>query len=331
MKTIPKISVLMSVYNGAHFIRQAISSILNQSFSEFEFIIIDDGSTDNSAQIVKEFSDDRIRFFQQRNRGLATALNHGISLSKCDWIARMDADDIALPQRLQHQWEYVCSQPEVVVVGGIVHLIDTKGHALGRSEIPPCDHEGILTNLLSPATGPVLAHPAVMIRKEAVVKCGGYRKEFSYSQDKDLWLRLSRVGKLNSIPEAVLLLRKHDQCVSFTQERTQVISGTAAIVCHLVSEQTGIDLIQNDPGMWEKCVGLIDYYVDEYGLMEAKNCRKELVLQFRRRSILGLFSATIHAMVYRQLIHAITLPNLFRVIIDKVVAETIVGMQEMSE
>jgi len=331
MKTIPKISVLMSVYNGAAFIRQAISSILNQSFSDFEFIIIDDGSTDNSAEIIKEFSDVRIRFFQERNRGLATALNHGIHLAQCDWIARMDADDIALPQRLQYQWEYVCSHPDVVAVGGVVHLIDAKGHSLGRSGISPCDHEGILTNLLSPATGYALFHPTVMMRKEAVVNCGGYRKEFSRSQDKDLWLRLSRVGKLKSLPEAVLLLRKHNQCVSFTQERSQVINGTLAIICHLVCKQTGIDLIQNDPEMWQKCVGRVNHYADQYGLMKAKNCRKELVLQFRRRSILGLFSTTIHAMVNRQLIHAIRLPNLFRVIIDKVVAETVVAMQKMSE
>jgi glycosyltransferase involved in cell wall biosynthesis len=321
----------MSVYNGAAFIREAISSILNQSFSQFEFIIIDDGSMDNSAEIVKEFSDDRIRFFQDRNRGLSTALNQGIRLAKCDWIARMDADDIALPHRLQHQWEYVCQHPDVVAVGGIVHLIDADNHKLGRSQIPPCDHEGILTNLLHPATRHGLAHSSVMMRKEAVVKCGGYRKEFLCSEDRDLWLRLSRVGKLSCLPEAVLLLRKHDQGVSFTQERSQVIDLTSAIVCHLAWKQTGIDLIQYNPEMWEKCVVRINYYVDQYGLMKAKNCRKELVLQFRRRSILGLFSATIHAMVYRQLIHAIRLPNVFREIIDKVVAETVAVMQKMSE
>lgn len=331
MKTIPQISVLMSVYNGAAFIREAISSILNQSFSEFEFIIIDDGSTDNSAEIVRRFSDDRIRFFQERNRGIVTALNQGIRLAKCGWIARMDADDISLPHRLQHQWEYICQHPDVVAVGGIVHLIDANNHELGISQIPPCDHEGILTNLLNPATRHGLAHSSVMMRKEAVIKCGGYRKDFFCAEDRDLWLRLSRVGKLSCLPEAVLLLRKHDQCLSFTQERSQVIALTSAIVCHLAWKQTGIDLIQYNPEMWEKCVGRINYYVDQYGLMKAKNCRKEVVLQFRRRSILGLFSAIIHAIVNRQLIRAIRLPNVFRVIIDKVVAETIAVMQGMSE
>jgi glycosyltransferase involved in cell wall biosynthesis len=124
----PLISVVMPVYNAAQYLREAIDSILNQTFRDFEFIIINDGSTDRSLEIIQSYNDDRIRLINQKNTGLAKALNNGIAIAKSDFIARMDADDISIPERLTSQFSFLESNVDVVAVGSNAEVIDKEGN-----------------------------------------------------------------------------------------------------------------------------------------------------------------------------------------------------------
>jgi glycosyltransferase involved in cell wall biosynthesis len=144
----PRISVVMSVYNGEKYLRQAIESILQQTYTDFEFIIIDDGSTDSSREIIQSYDDKRIRLvINEQNIGLTKSLNKGIRLAKGEFIARMDADDISLPQRFEKQVAYLDSHPEVGVLGTYANIIDHRGKIINNI-IFPTEHETILWTML---------------------------------------------------------------------------------------------------------------------------------------------------------------------------------------
>src|SRR5260370_151977 len=145
----PPVSMLMSVFNGEAFLPQALESILGQTFGDFEFIIIDDGSTDTTAQILSDYAkqDERVRVFNQGNKGRAASLNDGIDLARAEYIARMDADDIALPHRLKEQIRFMERHPEVGLLGGAVELIGPEGQVLAEVR-PPLDASQIRCLLL---------------------------------------------------------------------------------------------------------------------------------------------------------------------------------------
>ncbi len=129
----PKVSVIMSVYNGDKYLREAIESILNQTFTDFEFIIVNDGSTDNSLEIIESYDDERIKTINnKKNIGLTKSLNKALKFAKGKYIARQDADDVSLPNRFEKQVEYLDSHPEVALVGTSVYLIDENGKIIGK-------------------------------------------------------------------------------------------------------------------------------------------------------------------------------------------------------
>jgi glycosyltransferase involved in cell wall biosynthesis len=181
------ISVLMSVYNGARFLRDAVDSILAQTMPDFEYLIIDDGSTDETAATLASYYDPRIRVVRQENQGLAAALNRGLNLAATDLVARMDADDVAFPERLEVQLaEYErLGRPDVM--GSAILLMSEAGHPAGVRTYP-VDHDAIARNLVQ--GGPTLAHPSVLYRRHAVLSCGGYDPAFRSTEDYDLWLRM---------------------------------------------------------------------------------------------------------------------------------------------
>lgn len=187
--TDPTVSVVMAVHNEAEYLSDAVESILNQSYSNFEFIIVDDGSTDGSVDIVESISDDRIRLqVNESNRGLPTSLNRGIRASRGKYVARMDADDRSEMSRLEKQVGVLDEEPSVHVVGCWIRLINAEGDVLGtkKYEELPCDPDTIREK------GPNIAHPSVMIRKRALQQVDGYREEFTYAQDLDMWVRMAR-------------------------------------------------------------------------------------------------------------------------------------------
>lgn len=204
--TVPAISVLMPVFNAQPYLTEAVESILSQSFKDFEFIIINDGSTDNSLKILQAFAqtDNRIRLISRKNKGLVETLNEGLTLANAPLVARMDADDIATPERLALQKQFMDDNPGVACVGGFFEIIDDAGRALTTIKVPLDDKS--IQELTLRGHSPI-SHPAAMLRLKSVKAVGGYHAEFKAAEDLDLWLRLGEVGQLANIPHLVLHYR----------------------------------------------------------------------------------------------------------------------------
>jgi glycosyltransferase involved in cell wall biosynthesis len=200
----PKITVLMPVYNGEQYLREAIESILNQSYTDFDFLIIDDGSTDQSANIINSYPDPRIRLVEnERNMGLIHTLNRGIDLANSKFIARMDCDDISMPNRLSKQLALMEQHPAVGVCGGWIEYFMGKQLILKF----PVNDKDIKHALLS--YNP-MAHPAIMIRAEVIKKNHiYYDPEYQHVEDYELWARLSSITCFANIPEVILKYRIH--------------------------------------------------------------------------------------------------------------------------
>ncbi|WP_165699295.1 glycosyltransferase family 2 protein [Hymenobacter jejuensis] len=234
----PLVSVVMPVYNTSDYVEEAILSILNQSFTDFEFLIFNDGSTDNSAEIIRSFKDRRIRFYDHPlNTGYVVHLNKGIELSRGCFIARMDADDIAHPDRLKIQVEYLLAHPCVGVCGSQVRYI---GRHNGESAFPT-DNDGIRIALMAYCS---LWHPSVMIRKEVLTAHKlTYDPDFLYTEDYDLWCKLTKVTQLVNLPDYLLSYRKHDNQVSIVKEQLQ--TEAIQIIGQEYLKSLGFDLSQN--------------------------------------------------------------------------------------
>lgn len=207
------ITVLMSVYNGERFLKQSINSVLNQSFKEFEFIIIDDGSTDNSEIIIKEFAniDRRIRFIKKKNSGLTQSLNLGIKMARGEWIARIDDDDICEPNRFETQYSYAKSNQSLVLIGSNFFKISESSLKLKLYKYPN-KHDQLKKILLKKKFS--FPHSSYFIKKKSIKRINGYNERLKRSQDYDLSLRLSEIGKLACISEPLVCIRKHEHQVS---------------------------------------------------------------------------------------------------------------------
>lgn len=281
----PLITVLMPMYNGERFLRPAMDSILSQSFGDFELLVLDDGSKDASVEIARSYRDDRIRLFPLEHLGLIATLNFGLKEARGEWIARMDCDDVALCDRLQRQWDYLCNHKDLVVLGGAVELIDAEGRRMGAKPTPPQDHEAIVGNMTFRRNGPALIHPTVFVRTDAARQVGGYRIQFPVAEDADFWLRLSCVGQIASLQEPVLLLRKHGENVSAVKYQVSTESSLAAAVCQIIRERSGKDPIEAAPKAWAECQTHIHEEVEGSGLMRLKCARQTFVDRLRSRSL----------------------------------------------
>lgn len=209
----PRVSVLMAVHNGARYLPEALRSILGQSFENFEFLIVDDGSTDASPGILIRAArqDPRIRLIFRPQRGLATSLNELLGEAQGEFLARMDADDIALPERLALQVDFLVRNPEVVCVGGASMMIDDAGRYLTTLYPPETDQEVQAAAL---AGHTPINHPTAMMRRGAVRVVGGYDGSYPVAQDLDLWLRLGEIGALANLAVPVLKYRLHGKSLS---------------------------------------------------------------------------------------------------------------------
>ncbi|MEA3639822.1 MAG: glycosyltransferase [Lamprobacter sp.] len=202
----PEISVLMSVYNDRPFLSEAVQSILNQDFEDFEFIIINDGSTDGSADdlVLWSQTDSRIRLFHQENLGLPVALNRGIKESKGALIARMDADDISQPSRFRLQRNFLKAHPDVGVLGtGIVRIDDQGRESQERWLLPSSPGLTLWRTLFDCA----LSHPTIMVWRSILEQSGGYDETFPRAQDYELWMRLALVTKMQNLPQSLVQRR----------------------------------------------------------------------------------------------------------------------------
>jgi glycosyltransferase involved in cell wall biosynthesis len=218
----PKISVIMPVRDGARWLGKAITSLQNQTLSEFELIVIDDGSADESPRIIAEHSrrDPRIRSIRQERLGLVSALNCGLTDSRGPLIARLDADDLAHPQRLQRQSQYLDSQPDVGLLGTWAERINEQGFITGVFA-PPTRPEKLAPLLLR--MNPFL-HSSIMFRKSILQNIGYYRPVFEGAEDYDMWIRMSEVTKVANLPECLLQYRVHAASVTHRARVRQLFS-----------------------------------------------------------------------------------------------------------
>lgn len=231
MSFLPAISVVLPVYNAEAFVREAVESILAQTFTDFELIAINDGSTDGSGEILKELTarDSRMVLIDRPNGGLVSALNEGIQRARAPLIARMDADDVAMPERFALQYARMTAEPTIGVLGSFIRIIDKAGQfvRLGDYPVTPEATARFLEH------GSPLAHPSVMMRKEAVMNVGGYRAVFSHCEDYDLWLRISELGyAIVNLPRPLLNYRVHGANVSAVHREAQELGTIVARLAH---------------------------------------------------------------------------------------------------
>ncbi len=241
----PRITVLLAVRDGQKYLPQAIGSVLQQTFGDFEFIIIDDQSADGSLQAIKQYNDTRIKVIPNRTHmGLSRSLNIGLHAAQGEYIARMDADDICLPERFEKQVRFLDQHPSMAVLGTGIRLIDELGKTI-RDVQMPTDSDLIKWQLcfINP-----IAHPSVMMRRTAVKQAGGYDQELICSQDYDLWWRMSANNQLGNISDILVLLRQHSGQVSRVKRSEQFEFGLkisqkylSSLLDHVISE----DVIRN--------------------------------------------------------------------------------------
>jgi GT2 family glycosyltransferase len=221
----PKVSVIMPVRDGERWVAEAIDSILTQTLRDLELLVIDDGSADATPTILAAIAaqDPRVTVLRQGREGLVTALNRGLAEAKAPLIARLDADDIALPDRLARQCEYMAAHASVVLLGGWARIVDEAGRQTGRQMRPSPRSLGATLTKRSP-----FIHPTVMIRTEAARRVGGYHAAFEAAEDYDLWLRIADVGELAIASELVIHYREHGSSVTRTRQLRQIYSARLA-------------------------------------------------------------------------------------------------------
>lgn len=215
----------MSIYNGEIYLKESIESILDQTFKDFEFIIIDDGSTDKSEKIIKSYNDSRIKFLKNnKNIGLTKSLNKGLELCKGDFIARMDADDISLPVRLEKQLDYMNKNKNVDICGSWSMTI---GQKFGEIRKCPINHEEIKCQLL---LNNIICHSSVIMRKKSISKEGiRYNESYLYAQDFDFFVRMINQFRFSNIPEVLIRYRIHDNQIAEKKKNEQNLIANSII------------------------------------------------------------------------------------------------------
>ncbi len=230
----PKVSVIMSVYNGEKYLKEALESILSQIFADFEFIIINDGSTDKSYEILKSYKDRRMEIINQEHMGLTKSLNKAIELARGEYIARMDADDISLPTRLEKQVDIIMSSSNVGLVGSWYEIIDELGRELVKVKVP-CDFDCLRKYMLY-ENNPI-CHGSVMLERGLFRQVGGYREVFQYAQEYDLWLRLMEICDFKIIEEYLYRLRMSLRSISMISGGEQRRCSLGARRCALLRKR----------------------------------------------------------------------------------------------
>lgn len=239
----PRVTVLMSVWNGRRYLRESIESILRQTYADFEFLIINDGSTDTSQSIIDSYSDDRVISITQDNIGLTRSLNRGLRLAKGIYVARLDADDFSLPERLSRQVAFLDANPHVGAAGSAVLIVNEAGATLRQVHYPASHDE--ITQQLFRMVNPIV-HSSVMLRREYCLAVGGYCDLFAKSQDYDLYLRLSEQFNLANLSEVLCGKRVLCESMSLSGSPQLAYCSFAHALALLRQRSRDIDLSAQD-------------------------------------------------------------------------------------
>jgi glycosyltransferase involved in cell wall biosynthesis len=237
------VSVLMPIYKGEQHLKEAIDSVLNQSFKNFEFVIINDASPDNSEKIILSYNDIRIVYKKhEHNKGLVGALNSGLEICKGKYIARMDQDDIADLNRLQLQFDFMEKNPDYILLGGQATIIDSKDKLQN-----PISDEGIRAKLVFATS---FVHPTVMFRKAMLDKNNlSYRENYKHAEDYGFWIDLASHGKMANLPETCLYYRRHEAqyTVVFNEDMVKMVK----IIRAKYLNNNSIEMISTDLNLLE--------------------------------------------------------------------------------
>lgn len=264
------VTVLLPVYNGSKYLREAIESILAQTFSDFEFIIINDASTDDSENIILSYYDSRIRYYKNEiNLGLVATLNKGLVLAEGKYIARMDQDDWSYNNRLQMQYEFMESNPAYCVIGSHISLFNSQ-----KKIYYPLTDSSVKQNLL---WSPSFAHPAVMIRSSVIKEHQLFYDDlYTHAEDYGFWVKLSQYGKMANLNKILLKYRFHENQYTSVYKESMKLAGRNARLHYY-------DLI---PAKWnpeekELFIRLVDMNINFSSIIECKNSGT-LLLKFKK-------------------------------------------------
>lgn len=239
-----KLSVILPVRNGGKYIHAAVESVLSQTYSDFEFIIINDGSTDETLNIINSFNDNRIKVITTTGIGLVNALNLAIENSSNELIVRMDADDICMANRFEEQIEYFRNQ-NIGVVCSNAELIDENGKIIGSSKEIYATKNQLINMLSFKINKKPIIHPSSMIRKCLLNEIGGYRN-FNSSEDRDLWLRLSNICDFYRIQKNLIKYRIHSEGISKSKYFEQKINSMITVVCYEILKTSNYDIYDDE-------------------------------------------------------------------------------------
>lgn len=209
------VTVLMPVYNGSKYIAEAINSVLEQTFTDFELIIVNDGSTDGTVSVVQNFKDPRIKLISQQNGGVSSALNNGLKISKGKYIARFDADDVCYPTRLQKQYDFITANPEYILVGSDADYMTESGEHIYTYRNVGHTNEEINQTIKMHCS---FIHSSVMYPKELVTSIGGYEIKAHTFEDYFLWTKLIKFGKICNLPEPLIKVRFNPSSVTIDEK-----------------------------------------------------------------------------------------------------------------
>ncbi|WP_406695896.1 glycosyltransferase [Singulisphaera sp. Ch08] len=227
----PRVSILLPVHNGMPFLVETVESVLRQSLKDFELIVLDDGSTDEGPAYLQSLGDDRVRYHRLERVGLVTALNEGLRLARADIIARIDADDLAAPTRLEEQLQFLQANPRCVLLGCDYWEIDVQGNVISENPFKMTSDLALRFQLFFSAT---FSHPGVVFPRKVVGELGGYRTQFDVSEDYDLFSRLALRGTVACLPRKLLSKRIHGGAVS-TVHRERGLKQSSVIAKNYVA------------------------------------------------------------------------------------------------
>lgn len=279
------VSVLMPVFNAEAYLAQAIESILGQTFKDFEFIIVDDGSTDASPALLQHYArkDGRIRLISRENRGIARTRNELLSQAQGEFVAMMDADDIALPDRLARQIAFLQHHPDVVCLGSSYQLIDEAGRLLLTCFAVPEEDTDIQRQLLTGCGG--VHQPTVMFRRATAIAVGGYDEAMPVCEDLDLWMRMGEVGKLANLKQPLVQYRLHARSIS--ERNPNLETEYSRIACERAWQRRGIEGRFEATGEWRPGADPASRhrFMLQYGWWAFNSCQRGTAMLYGRRAI----------------------------------------------